>query len=58
MIRNFKRCLKDFGISLYFFDKTLGNTLDTEEIYSPSINRTAISVAKQIIKETRPIKAD
>jgi hypothetical protein len=57
-MRNFKRCLKDYGISLYFFDKTLWNTLDTEEIYSPSINRTAISVAKQMIKETRPIKAD
>ncbi len=29
-----------------------------KRIYSPSINRTAISVAKQMIKETRPIKAD
>jgi hypothetical protein len=39
--KDFKRCLKDFGISFYFFDKALGNTLDTEEIYSPSIDRTA-----------------
>jgi len=40
-----------FSIGLYLFDKTLDHLEDTEKTYYSLINRTAISVAKEIIKE-------
>jgi hypothetical protein len=40
-----------FSIGVYIFDKTLENLSDTEKTYYSLINRTAISVAKKIVKE-------
>ena len=45
-----------FSIGLYLFGKTLDHFEDTEKTYYSLINRTAISVAKKIIKEE--LKAD
>jgi hypothetical protein len=46
-----------FSIGLWIFDKTLDHLEDTEKTYYSLINRTAISVAKEIIKEHR-LKSD
>ena len=39
------------SIGLYLFDKTLDHLEDTEKTYYSLINKTAISVAKQIIEQ-------
>src|SRR3954452_12114259 len=46
------------SIGLYLFDKILENISDAEKTYYSLINRTAISVAEQIIKESDEIAAD
>jgi hypothetical protein len=47
-----------FSIGLYLFDKTLDHFEDTEKTYYSLINRTAISVAKNIIQEADKITID
>src|SRR3954454_20007331 len=46
------------SIGLYLFDKILENISDAEKTYYSLINRTAISVAEQIIKESDKIAVD
>src|SRR5690242_12473811 len=46
-----------FNIGLYLFDETLDHLEDTEKTYYSLINRTAISVAKKLIK-IEDLKAD
>jgi hypothetical protein len=47
-----------FSIGLYLFEKTLNNLSDSEKICYSLINRTAISVAKEIIKEAEELMKD
>src|SRR6185437_500406 len=46
-----------FSIGLYLFGKTLDHLEDTEKTYYSLINRTAISVAEQIIKQEYDTKS-
>jgi len=47
-----------FSIGLYIFDKTLENSSDSEKTCYSLINKTAIDVAGQIIKESEGITED
>src|SRR6476660_3527151 len=46
-----------FSIGLYLFGKTLDHLEDTEKTYYSLINKTAISVAEQIIKQEYDTKS-
>jgi hypothetical protein len=46
------------SIGLYLFEKTLNNLSDSEKICYSLINRTAISVAKEIMKEAEELMKD